>query len=49
MPVHELRDSSGKVIGHQWGKSGKKYYGSNSRSKAAAQGAAVRASGWRGK
>ena len=49
MPVHELKDSSGKVIGHQWGSSGKKYYGKDSKKKAAIQGAAVRASGWKGK
>jgi len=51
MPVHSGQDKHGKY--YQWGKSGKKYYhnGSNAskaraRSKAGAQGRAVRASGW---
>lgn len=44
MPVH--RTKSG---GYKWGKRGKTYYGKNARKKAARQGRAIRASGYRRK
>lgn len=43
MPVHK---SGG---GYQWGSSGKVYKGPGAKAKAAAQGRAVRASGWKEK
>lgn len=43
MPVHK----SGS--GYQWGNHGKVYHGANARSKAAAQGRAAYAHGYRGK
>lgn len=42
MPVH--RTKSG---GYKWGKSGKTYYGRGAKRKAARQGRAVRASGYK--
>jgi len=47
MPVRKVR-SKGKT-GYQWGKKGKVYTGRNARKKAAAQGKAARASGYRSK
>ena len=44
MPVH--RTKSG---GYKWGKSGKTYYGKGAKKKAARQGRAIKASGWKGK
>ena len=44
MPVH--RTKSG---GYKWGKSGKTYYGKGAKRKAAKQGRAVRASGYKGR
>jgi hypothetical protein len=44
MPVH--RTKSG---GYKWGKSGKTYYGKGAKRKAARQGRAVRASGYKGR
>jgi len=46
MPVHPLKNKNGKTIGHQWGKSGKKYYGKDSAKKAHAQGWAAKMSGY---
>lgn len=43
MPVH--RTKSG---GYQWGKSGKVYYGSGAKEKAAKQGRAAYANGYKG-
>ena len=44
MPVH--RTKSG---GYKWGKSGKTYYGKGAKKKAARQGRAIRAAGYRGR
>lgn len=44
MPVHKTKSG-----GYKWGKSGKTYYGKGARKKAARQGRAIRASGYRGK
>ena len=44
MPVH--RTKSG---GYKYGKKGKTYYGKGAKKKAAKQGRAIRASGYRGK
>ena len=44
MPVHKTKSG-----GYKWGKSGKIYYGKNAKRKAARQGRAIRASGWKGK
>ena len=47
MPVHKIR-KDGKV-GYQWGQHGKIYYGKGAASKAAAQGRAAYANGYKGK
>jgi hypothetical protein len=44
MPVHKVGKS-----GYQWGSHGKVYRGKNARKKAAAQGRAAYANGYRGK
>lgn len=44
MPVHKT--SSG---GYKWGKRGKTYYGKGAKKRAARQGRAIRASGWKGR
>ncbi len=49
MPVHPIRNKKGKIIGYQWGKSGKKYYGKSARKKAQKQGTAIRKSGYKNK
>ena len=41
MPVHKEKG------GYQWGKSGKVYRGKGAKARAARQGRAVRASGWK--
>jgi|TARA_R100000234_G_scaffold55963_1_gene33671 hypothetical protein len=41
MPVKKIKDKEGRVIGHQYGDSGKKYYGKDSQRKAAVQGYAI--------
>jgi hypothetical protein len=46
MPVHKGKDEKG--IYEQWGKHGKKYRGKDAKKKAAAQGRAAYASGYRG-
>lgn len=43
MPVHKVKG------GYKWGKSGKTYRGKGAKAKAAKQGRAIRASGYRGK
>lgn len=43
MPVHKTKGG-----GYQWGHHGKKYYGKNAKAKAARQGRAARANGYRG-
>lgn len=43
MPVHEVRNKSGQVIGYRWGKTGKIY---RSKEKAEKQGRAIYASGY---
>jgi hypothetical protein len=43
MPVHPAKG------GYQWGKSGKIYRGKGAKKKAAKQGGAIHASGWKGK
>jgi len=43
MPVHKAKG------GWRWGSHGKIYKGKNAKAKAAKQGQAVRASGWKGK
>lgn len=47
MPVHKGRDSKG--IYYQWGNHGKKYRGKDAKEKAARQGRAAHAHGYRGK
>lgn len=47
MPIHEIKDKNGKVVGHQWGQHGKKYYGADSKKKAEAQAQAAYSNGWR--
>lgn len=42
MPVHRTKDG-----GYQWGSSGKVYHGKDAKSKAEAQGKAIRQSGWK--
>lgn len=46
MPVRKV--TTGSRTGYQWGQSGKVYYGSGAKQKAAAQGRAAYASGYRG-
>lgn len=43
MPVHEVRNKSGKTIGYRWGQSGKLY---RKRELAERQGRAIYASGY---
>ncbi|MBI3331813.1 hypothetical protein HYZ99_02525 [Candidatus Peregrinibacteria bacterium] len=45
MPVHKGRDSKGEY--YQWGKHGKKYRGRGAKGKAARQGRAAFAHGYR--
>lgn len=44
MPVHKTKEGA-----YQWGKHGKKYKGSGAKAKAAKQGRAAYANGYRGK
>lgn len=46
MPVHEVRNSSGKIIGYKYGQSGKLY---RKKSDAEKQARAIYASGYREK
>lgn len=46
MPVHPVK-KNGKVVGYQWGHSGKVYSGTNAKGKATAQGRAAYANGYR--
>lgn len=46
MPVHPVREN-GRVVGYQWGSSGKVYRGRGAKEKAEAQGRAAYASGYR--
>ena len=48
MPVHPVI-KNGKIIGYQWGKSGKVYRGKSGKKKAEEQGRAVYLSGYKGK
>lgn len=41
MPVHAITEKGRR--GYQWGKTGKKYFGSGARAKAEAQGMAIKA------
>jgi hypothetical protein len=43
MPVHEVRNKSGKIIGYKWGRSGKTY---RKREDAEKQARAIYASGY---
>lgn len=43
MPVHKIKS------GYRWGSHGKVYHGKGAKAKAARQGRAIRASGWKGK
>ena len=45
MPVHAVRSAGGKIIGWQFGQSGKIY---KTKAEAEAQERAIRASGWSG-
>lgn len=47
MPVHPVK-KNGKTSGYQWGHSGKIYRGADAKEKAAAQGRAAYANGYRG-
>ena len=51
MPVHKvMTTSNGKTVeGYKWGNSGKIYTGPGAKSKAAAQGRAAYAAGYKGK
>jgi len=53
MPVHKVRaknPETGKVaIGYRWGNHGHIYFGMGAMKKAAKQGQAAYAAGWRGK
>ena len=44
MPVHQVKNSKGKVIGYRWGTTGKLYHGKDAKAKAAKQGRAIEAS-----
>lgn len=44
MPVHAIRSAGGKIIGYQWGNSGKVY---KTKAEAEKQGRAIRAAGYR--
>jgi hypothetical protein len=46
VPVHPVREN-GRVVGYQWGSSGKVYRGRGAKEKAEAQGRAAYASGYR--
>lgn len=46
MPIYKGKDSKGSY--YQWGQHGKKYRGRGARSKAARQGRAAYANGYRG-
>lgn len=46
MPVHEVRNKSGRIIGYRWGRSGKIY---RKKEDADRQGRAIYASGYREK
>lgn len=48
MPVMRVRGPGGK-IGYRWGRSGKIYYGSDARERAAEQGRAAYAAGYQGR
>jgi hypothetical protein len=48
MPVHKVHMPNGKT-GYQWGGHGKVYTGTNAKQKAAAQGRAAYANGYKGK
>lgn len=43
MPVHAIRSAGGKIIGYQWGNSGKVY---KTKAEAEKQGRAIRAAGY---
>lgn len=47
MPVRPVI-KNGKIIGYRWGQSGKIYKGKNAKEKAAAQGRAAYADGYKG-
>ncbi len=47
MPVQRVRTRRG--VGYRWGRSGEIYYGADARERAAAQGRAVYAAGYRGR
>lgn len=47
MPTHPIK-RKGKIVGYQWGKHGKKYYGKGAKKKAERQGRAIRSSGYKG-
>jgi hypothetical protein len=47
MPVHPVREN-GRIVGYQWGSSGKVYRGEDAEEKAEAQGRAAHTSGYRG-
>lgn len=53
MPVHKVRKTNpetGRVqVGYQWGHHGKVYFGAGAMKKAAKQGQAAHAAGWRSK
>lgn len=48
MPVHPVK-KNGKVIGYQWGHHGKVYKGKDAKKKAAKQGQAAHAHGYKSK
>lgn len=43
MPTHPVRNKKGKIIGYQWGKTGKLYQGKDAKAKAEKQGRAIEA------
>ena len=50
MPVHKVNTTKNgrSVVGYRWGNSGKVYTGSGAQAKAAAQGRAAYAAGYKG-
>lgn len=44
MPIQQVRNKEGKVVGYRWGDKGRLYTGKGARAKAARQGRAIKAS-----
>jgi len=48
MPTHPVK-KNGRIVGYQWGHSGKVYHGKDAEKKANAQGRAAYAHGYKGR